>query len=257
MAKSKAVADRAKASETRIGTAVVSTTLGATRSRKLAKAIERVAATQEASPEKRGESPYLVLADSQGEGYLRVAFKGKGSLFLRNTGEKIELVELDAATIKSRNLTPVPEASILESAKILARPLTSGVIISERCKPYLDRILNDKEIINMATAKKAASKKAKTAAPKSKAAKTSNGHVGRKPLDLTAVITLKKGPKEDSIKRHVDFLTTLKEVGKGKMTLGELAKAFAKRVKSKQDPVKVFGMHRKALVDGGFITVSE
>lgn len=90
-----------------------------------------------------------------------------------------------------------------------------------------------------------------------KAGKKSDGAArGRTALSLDSVVKFVKGPKEDSIKRHKDFLGVLKENG-GKMTLKALGTAFAKAVKTKQDAVKVFGMHRKALVDGGFITVTE
>lgn len=206
---------------------------------------------------------YGVYVDSQGVPYLKVEETKQGGRYVINAGSSVEVVELEAKTVTSRALELVPEASVLAAAKILLKPLTNGITISERAKKYLEQITADPNVAaaetekqSMAKKKKAAKKDATRAAASAKSGSNGTGR-GRPALALSAVITLKKGPKEDSIKRHVDFLTTLKEDGNGKMTLGDLAKAFSKRVKSKQDPVKVFSMHRKALTEGGFITVSE
>ena len=159
------------------------------------------------------------------------------------------VVELTSSSPKQLDYTPDLVVKVLEGMR--ETPLLSSKV----------RVQREGELASSNSEQEAvmANKKGKTAAKKSSTKKT-NGEAGRgrKPLSLDTVIHLKKGPTDESIKRHVDFLTTLKEDGKGgKMTLGELAKAFTKRVKTKQDPVKVFGMHRKALVDGGFITVTE
>lgn len=110
----------------------------------------------------------------------------------------------------------------------------------------------------MATKTKKSNKKmAKSnAAPKSKAARTPGAGRGRKALSPDSVIKLKKGPAEGAIKRHQDILGTLKDAG-GSMTLKEFGKEFEKRVKTKQDGAKIFGMHKKALEDGGHVTVTE
>lgn len=127
--------------------------------------------------------PYAVMMDAQGVAYLRVESTPKGAKFLLNTGTEVELIEMPADTIRSRALEVVPDAQVEDAAKILARPLTDKVIISKRAKPYLDKILADKEFLDMAKAK--ASKKpahkaaASKAAPK-KAAANANGHAGRK-----------------------------------------------------------------------------
>lgn len=143
--RSKIIRERARAAEKRIGTHVT-TALGKTKSRKLVTALSTLGKARE-----NGWRPsYMVLADTQGVGYLRVEATALGARFLLNTGTRIDLVELDARTIRSRQLKEVPEASILEAARILAAPLTSGVIISKRAKVVLNKILEDKEIAGMA-----------------------------------------------------------------------------------------------------------
>lgn len=209
---------------------------------------------------------YGVYVDAQGVPYLLVERTKAGARYLMNTGKRVDVAELDAATISSRGLVLMPEVSVLESAKILNAPLSNGVIIAERAKQYLTKIIADpvvqaaeKEVEDTMKKEKAAKKGAtKAAAPAKSGKEKTNGAVGRgRPaLSPDTLITLKKGPTEDSIKRHVDILGALKEGG-GKMTLKALAAAFGKVAKTKQDPVKVFGMHRKALVEGGHITVAE
>jgi hypothetical protein len=168
MTRSKVVRARAAAAEKRIGAYAVGTTLAA-KGKKLDKAVETVARAAD------GTKPYLVMVDSQGVGYLRVEVTKTGARLLVNTGKKIETVEMDTKTLRSRNLQPCPEAGVMEAAKVLARPLTPGVIISERSKRYLDTILNDKELVEMANAKKSTKKSAKVAAAKSAAPKKAAG----------------------------------------------------------------------------------
>lgn len=210
---------------------------------------------------------YGVYVDAQGVPYLLVERTKAGARYLMNTGKRVDVAELDAATISSRGLVLMPEVSVLESAKILSAPLSNGVIIAERAKQYLTKIIADpviqaaeKEVEDTMKKEKAAKKGAtKAAAPAKSGKEKSNGAAvgrGRPALSPDTLITLKKGPTEGSIKRHIDILGALKEGG-GKMTLKALAAAFGKVAKTKQDPVKVFGMHRKALVDGGHITVAE
>ena len=201
------------------------------------------------------ESVYAVLVDNKGIAYLRVGITPKeNALLVYNTGDKVELIEMSAATVRSRDLKPVPKADLLESARALLVPL-SKVPVSKRATEQLEKIVNNQELIQMAKEKAATKPSAGTTAkmPKTKktAAPKKNGNGEAKRIrvsaNLDAVVKLEKGPTDESIKRHVDFLTALKEDGGGSMTLEALAKAFGKRVKSKQDPVKVFGMHRKAL----------
>lgn len=214
-------------------------------------------------PGAKASGDYGVYVDAQGVPYLLVERTKAGARYLMNTGKRVDVAELDAATVSSRGLVLMPEVSVLESAKILSAPLSNGVIIAERAKQYLDRIIADPVIQaaekeeDMAKEKKATKKGATKAAAPAKSGKANGaGGRGRPTLSPDAVITLKKGPTEDSIKRHVDILGALKEGG-GKMTLKALAAAFGKVAKTKQDPVKVFGMHRKALVDGGHISIAE
>lgn len=114
-----------------------------------------------------GGNPYLVMQDAQGRAYLRVA----ESLFITLTGKRVELVKMDAATVRSRSFQSFPEASVIDAAKIFAKPLTAEVIVGDRARKYLDVILNDKELIEMAKAKKARKTSAKAAASNGAASK--------------------------------------------------------------------------------------
>lgn len=116
---------------------------------------------------------WAVVEDVQGVAYLRVS--ENPPLFILNTGSKVELLEMDKATVQSRNIKAKPyensEEKVLEAAKILLSPLTSSVIVSERAKKYLEEILNNKEITEMANEKKVAKgKKTATASKSGKAA---------------------------------------------------------------------------------------
>ena len=149
----------------RVGKQAITATLktSARGAKKMESVMETVAAVTEV-PE--NDRPYAVQCDNQGVAYLRVSQTDKGAVYLLNTGPEIQVVEMDTATIHSRGLKTVPEASVLESAEILAHPLVKSVTISKRARTALDSILNDKEFIAMATA----TKKAKKAATKSSAA---------------------------------------------------------------------------------------
>lgn len=225
MTRSKVVAERAKAADRRIGTRVVTQSLGHG-NRKLAKVVGTV----------QQDRDYLIMIDTQGVAYLRVA----PQLFILNTGSKIELIQMDEKTILSRALTPVPQASVVDAAKILAQPLTEKVIISDRAKKYLDQILNDKEFITMAKAKK-------TPAAKKEASK-SNGKAA------THVVVFKKMAKEDDLpKQAFGILNILK--AKGKATIADLQKAMEGKIETKQPMSAIWGFYRAKLIKGGFITV--
>lgn len=211
--------------------------------------------------------PYAVMIDGQRVSYLRTGIidrkdgKVDAALFVTQTGTKVDLIQMDVKTVTSRALVEVPGADIIASARILLKPISPSVTVSERARKQLETIINDKEFAMSETKKKAAKKSAKKAATKngaaSKKSASKTGAGRRSTFNPDAIVTLKKGPKEDSIKRHVDFLGALKEDLKGKGTVKALLAAFGKRVKTKQPVEKIWGMHRKALVDGGFLSVSE
>lgn len=205
--RSKILRNRAKASARRIATRVIVDTLADTKSRKLVDAVASTAAVQEAG-KGATERPWLVMTDSQGVAYLRVEILPKGGRFLLNTGRSIEVVELPNDTIRSRNLKAAPEASVLDAAKILARPLTSSVTIAARSRPYLNLILNDEELITMAKAKKTTKKAAgKTAKGKT----TSNG-------------TSKRGPRvNDAASIEKKYTENPYRAGSARATLLDLA----------------------------------
>lgn len=125
---------------------------------------------------------YGVYVDAQGVPYLLVERTKAGARYLMNTGKRVDVAELDAATISSRGLVLMPEVSVLESAKILSAPLSNGVIIAERAKQYLDRIIADpviqaaeKEVEDTMKKEKAAKKGATKAAAPAKSGKAANG----------------------------------------------------------------------------------
>ena len=246
--RSKLIRERAKANAKRIGTHAIVNTLANSKSRKLVNAIAQTAPAQ-ADPASNGEKPYLVMVDHQGRAYLRVEINSKGAKFLLNTGHSIELAELDNGTIRSRNLKAVPQASVLEAAKILARPLISSVTIAERSKPYLNSILNDEELNNMAKAAKSKKAAGKTAKGKATGAK-------RGPrVNLEAIVKLNKYPEEGVVKGYaLSILDTLKDNGK-KLTVAELVKKMKSGTTNKGGEMAVYTFHRAKLEKGGFITV--
>lgn len=252
--RSKVVRARAKAAEVRVGKQAITATLKTTA--RGAKKMESVMVTVAAAPE-GAERCYAVQIDTQGVAYLRVADTPKGAQFVVNTGPEIQVVEMDAATQRSRGLVTVPEASVTEAVQILAHPLVKSVIISKRAQQALNNILNDKEFMTMAKEKKAKKQSAKksTAAAKSGKTAKSNG-AGRGPqFGDDAIVKRLKGPSDEQIKRHVTILTALK-AGGDKMTIKALGTALGKASGTKQDPVKVLRMHTKALTDGGFISIT-
>jgi hypothetical protein len=121
----------------------------------------------------KDESKYAVFLDGQNVSYLRVGFAENGnSRMIVNNGKVVDLVnELDAASVKSRGLQLVANASILDAAKSYLKPLNTSVTITPRAQTELQNILKDKEIIAMATATKKKVVSAPAAAPKAKAGK--------------------------------------------------------------------------------------
>lgn len=240
MTRSRLVKARAAANEQRIGTHVVTTTLNG-KGQKFARALKAVRANN-------GSRPYMVMADAQGVGYLRVETLPKGAArFLLNAGSKIEVVEMDASTIRSRALKAVPEASILDAAKVLAQPLTDGVIISVRSKKYLDTILNDKELTTMATAKAKDSKK--NVAKKSVA-------IANDGRSANTVVKFKKMAEEDSLpKQALGILKVIKS--KGSTTVADLVKALEGKIETSQPVRAIWSFYRKTLIDGKYIEVAK
>lgn len=245
--RSKILRDRARKNARRIGTHAIVNTLADTKSRKLVNAIASAAPVQEVP----GERPWLVMVDAQGVAYLRVEILPKGARFLVNTGSKIDLIEMPEGTIRSRSLKAAPQASVLDAAKIFARPLTSSVTISERSKPYLNLILSDKELIDMAKAKnskKAAGKTAKA---------VSNGTKRGPKMNLEAEVKLLKMPEEGKVKGYaLSVLTALKENGK-KLSVADLIKKMKSGTSNKGGEMAVYTFHRANLVKGGYIAVGE
>ena len=167
---------------------------------------------------------YGVYVDAQGVPYLLVERTKAGARYLMNTGKRVDVAELDAATISSRGLVLMPEVSVLESAKILSAPLSNGVIIAERAKQYLDRIIADpviqaaeKEVEDTMKKEKAAKKGAtKAAAPAKSGKEKTNGVVGRgRPAQTTLedrFEVAKRILKDKDSMSKMEFAAELKKV---------------------------------------------
>ncbi len=194
--------------------------------------------------------PYMILVDAQAVAYLRVAVgpEGKKSQYIINTGSKaVDVIEMDKATAKARGLTEVPEASVLEAAKVLAKPLVSGIIVSERATKYLNEILNDPEMIEMAKAKAAKATTKKSAAPK-----TAKGATTRATVD--AVVAFKKLQKDGELPpQAVAIVELLKK--SGELQVSKLLEKMSAVVKTKQTMQIIFSFYKKRMIDGGFIAV--
>lgn len=162
--------------------------------------------------------------------------------FTRRSGEEVTITSSGRV---ERNIAPSTTVTVLEGMEDVSALLQSKTPVQSVTDS--SSISSEENEDNMAKKKVA----------KKSAAKSNGAAAGSRPrFSDTAVVKRLKGPVEDSIKRHVDILETLKENG-DKMTVAHLAKEFGKRAKTKQDPLKVFGMHRKALLDGGFISITE
>ena len=152
-------------------------------------------------PGAKASGDYGVYVDAQGVPYLLVERTKAGARYLMNTGKRVDVAELDAATVSSRGLVLMPEVNVLESAKILSAPLSNGVIIAERAKQYLDRIIADpviqaaaKEEPAMAKEKKAVKKGATKAAAPAKSGKAKSNGAGRS-LDSHIIVAKAKENK--------------------------------------------------------------
>lgn len=214
---SKIVKARAHAAQVRVGKQAIADTLK-TEARG-AKKLEKAMTTAAANPAKASPFCYAVMVDAQGVAYLRVEETEKGSRFIVATGAAIEVVEMDAATIRSRALKVVPEASVLEATEILARPLTKSVIISKRANEYLNTILNNKEFTTMATATKKAAKKAATktsAAAKTGPSKAKTTGASRtRSLDNDIVVAkIKENPLREGTFCHAQVAALIASNGK-------------------------------------------
>ena len=152
---------------------------------------------------------YAVCQDRQGVGYLRLEATDKGSRYVTNTGKAVDLVFIDAATVRSRDIKQVP-GSILEAAKVLYKPIGEGVVLSPRAEVELTKIMKDKEILAMekkVTKKSATSTATSTSKSKKAAAKGANGSGTRATQDATARIKLlvKENPKREGSSSYKRF----------------------------------------------------
>lgn len=208
---------------------------------------EAPAPSQESTPK-----PYMIFVDKQAAAYLRVAQGKKNDLFIINTGAKtVDLIEMDAKTAKSRGLEAVPEASVLDATKVLAKPLNSGIIVSERAQKYLNEILSDKELADMAT-KKAAAKASKKGATKSAArAKSGNGTRASE----TAIVKFKKAVKEGDLPKQAAVIVGLVQKA-GELTVAKLLEKMEGNVTTKQPMKTIFSFYKTKLVDEGYVTVT-
>jgi CBS domain-containing protein len=216
--------------------------------KKLDQAVEKVI---KAGNGKAGAAPYMVMMDSQGVGYLRVEETAKGARLLTCTGKKVEVVEMDATTMRSRSLTATPEASVLDAAKILAVPITAAVVISDRAKKYLDAILADKDLVQAAATKK----KAAVAAPAAKGEKPAK--VAKAPRVLsgpTQTITLVKMAKDGDLpKQAIGILQILKPKP---LTVAELTEAMTGKIETKQPMSAIWGFYRGRLTKEGYVSIA-
>lgn len=203
---------------------------------------------------------FAVYRTDEGQAYLRIRESNKTFTAITNDGKTVNLVVVPQATVKSR-LQIVPGATILDAARILLSPLSKSVTISPVAKSELEKIVSNKEIIDMATKKKAAKKSTSTStAAKKSVAKKSNGGVSS-PRNENAEVKLVSHPKEsDKIKnreRTLVILDTLKKHG-GKMKVPALLKAIDGKVNegTKRTVESVWAFYRSSLVNQGFIKVA-
>ena len=87
----------------------------------------------------------------------------RGVQLILNTGHSVDVIGMDNQTAHSRDLRPVPNGSVLEAARQLAKPLSRTVEVSPRAAAILQQIMQDKEILAMARV--AVASKATAAAP--------------------------------------------------------------------------------------------
>lgn len=192
---------------------------------------------------------YAVLVDNQQVAYLRVEETAKGAKFLLNTGKRVDVVELDNQTMRSRALEIIPEASVIEAAKVLANPPYDGVIISERSKKLLEQILTDKKLEETEMTTKAAKKNTKSASTSAAHAKSGSTR------SAESIVKLNKMAKEGELpKQALTILEVLKAAGK--LSIAELQKKMASKIESKQSMAALWGFYRSRLVKGGFVTVA-
>jgi hypothetical protein len=169
-----------------------------------------------------------------------------------NTGNRVDLIGMDNKTVHNRDLKPIKDANILETAKQLYKPLSSSVQVTDRAREVLNQILKDKEILAMAriqiaskkSAKaneeveqpanrrvavgakgnkgaKSAAAPAKAAKPAKKAAAASNGGGGRSLDDVAIRPLVKQNPcREGSFcYAQVDAALTSKSVAEAQKKL--------------------------------------
>lgn len=245
MTRSKIIRERAAAAQRRVSTQALKSTLPARKGTKMERAMTATQLAQENGLDGR---PYLVMVDAQGVAYLRVEMTTQGARFIVHTGPAIEVVEMDTTTIRSRGLKPIPEASIQDAAKILAKPLTSSIIVSERSKKYLNTILNDKELMTMAKTTKSAkpAKSAKAAA----SAKSSTSTRG-----ANTIVAFKKMADEKALPAQaLGILEIVKKAGK--LTIAELKKRMEGKIETKQPLGVIWSFYRSRLTKGGYLTVT-
>jgi hypothetical protein len=238
------VRERAAQAQRRVGTQALKSTLPARKGTKMERAMTATQLAQENGLDGR---PYLVMVDAQGVAYLRVEMTTQGARFIVHTGPAIEVVEMDTTTIRSRGLKPIPEASIQDAAKILAKPLTSSIIVSERSKKYLNTILNDKELMTMAKQKNAKPTKSAKAAASAKSSTSTRG--------ANTIVAFKKMADEKALPAQaLGILEIVKKAGK--LTIAELKKRMEGKIETKQPLGVIWSFYRARLTKGGYLTVT-
>jgi len=244
----KAAKKTGKAIKKRVAKQAVAESFGAKVAEKAVEAApEAPASAPEASPK-----PYMIFVDKQAAAYLRVEQGKKSDFYIINTGAKtVDLIEMDSKTAKSRGLEAVPEASVLDAAKVLAKPLNSGIIVSERAQKYLNQILADQELIEMANKK--ATAKTKKGATKS-TARAKSGATGTRAAD-TAIVKFKKAVKDGDLPKQAATIVGLVQKA-GELTVAKLLEKMEGQVVTKQPMKTIFSFYKTKLVSEGYLTVT-
>lgn len=217
---------------------------------------------------------YQVFRDVNGIAYLRVAMTPNGAQFVVNKAFSVELVDIDANSTYGHHLAmrPVPNASIVESAKRLLHPLNDQCTISQRAKEHLIQILSSKELqmkATAATARPVSNKFATVTAPpakNAKAAKPSKAAVKPNGAAATSkapaqrnndevyqskVVATNKEAREGSFFHHV--VTLAKKPIVLETLIGHVLKAVGKSLKSDKDPAVVVRTRTRDSIKLGFL----
>lgn len=187
---------------------------------------------------KGSAAQFAVMLDQQGTRYLRVS-SDMGNVHLAyNNGYTVDIVKMDNATIRSRDLRPVPGASVLDAARQLVKPMNSGVKVSPQALEVLNTILQNKELIEMAKISVVRKQAATEEAPATKAAKKPVLVKGAKTAAAPAKAA-KKATKEAPAtnSRHNDELYETKVVATDKATSAREGSFWAQLGKLASKPI--------------------